>query len=654
MTITVGFPDGSTREYERGVTVGEVARDIGPRLRRERSAERLGKAAVAGLVDGRVVDVSWPIEEDAQVRILTFADAEGRAVYWHSGAHVMAQAVKSLFPEAKLGIGPAIEEGFYYDFDVPEPFSSGDLERIEARMREIIKEDVPFVREEVAKAEARRRMEAMGEPYKVELIEEFGEDEEVTLYRNGDFVDLCRGPHVPSTGRIKVVKLLSVAGAYWRGDEQRKMLQRIYGIAFESERALEEYSEKLAEIERRDHRRLGRELDLFSLHEEGGPGLVCWHPKGARIRTIIEDFWREEHDRRGYEVVYTPHIGKAELWETSGHLAWFRENMYSPMDVDGVEYLVRPMNCPFHILMYKTRVRSYRDLPIRWGELGTVYRYERSGVLQGMLRVRGFTQDDAHIFCRPDQLEDEIVGVIDLAQFMLRTFGYTEYIVELSVRDPEAKDRYIGDDAVWEQAETALRRALEIKELAYTRVEGEAKFYGPAIDIKMKDALGRGWQGPTIQVDFNEPERFDVHYIGEDGLSHRVVMVHRTVLGAMERFVGGLIEHYAGAFPVWLAPVQAVVIPISDDQRSYAVEVADRLKEQKIRVSVDERREKMGYKIREAEQQKVPYMLIVGAREVEEGTVAVRRRGEGDLGASSVEAFSDRILEEVKCRSMSP
>ena len=642
MAIVVGFPDGSTREYERGVTVGEVARDIGPRL---------AKAAVAGLVDDRVVGLGWPLEEDAQVKILTFADAAGRAAYWHSGAHVMAQAVKSLFPEAKLGIGPAIEEGFYYDFDVPEPFSPEDLERIEERMRQITEEDVPFVREAVSKAEARRRMEAMGERYKLELIEEFEEDGEITLYRNGDFVDLCRGPHVPSTGRIKVVKLLSAAGAYWRGDEKRKMLQRIYGIAFESEQALQEYLEKLAEIERRDHRRLGQELDLFSLHEEGGPGLVFWHPKGARIRTIIEDFWREEHDRRGYEVVYTPHIAKAGLWETSGHLAWFRESMYSPMDVDGVDYLVRPMNCPFHILMYKTQIRSYRDLPMRWGELGTVYRYERSGTLHGMLRVRGFTQDDAHIFCRPDQLEEEIVGVIDLAQFMLRAFGYTEYIVELSVRDPEAKDRYIGEDVVWEQAEETLRNALEMKELAYTRAEGEAKFYGPAIDIKVKDALGRAWQGPTIQVDFNEPERFDVNYVGEDGEAHRVVMVHRTVLGAMERFVGGLIEHYAGAFPVWLAPVQVVVIPISDDQSSYAVEVADRLKERKIRVSVDERREKMGYKIREAEQQKVPYMLIVGAREVEGGTVAVRRRGEGDLGVSSVEAFLDRISEEIKHRS---
>jgi threonyl-tRNA synthetase len=643
MAITVTFPDGSTREYECGVTVAAVAKDIGPSLAR---------AAVAGMLDGRVVGLSRPLEEDAQVKILTFADAEGRALVWHSTAHVMAQAVKALFPGAKLGIGPAIEEGFYYDFDVPQSFSPEDLERIEERMRQIIKEDEPFVRELVSKAEAERRMEAMGETYKLQLIEELGADQEITFYRNGDFVDLCRGPHLPSTGRIKVVKLLSVAGAYWRGDEKRKMLQRIYGIAFESKQASKEHLERLAEIERRDHRRLGRDLDLFSLHEEGGPGLVFWHPKGARIRTIIEDFWREEHTRRGYDIVYTPHIAKAGLWETSGHLEWFRDDMYPSMDVDGLEYLVRPMNCPFHILMYKTQIRSYRDLPMRWGELGTVYRYERSGVLQGMLRVRGFTQDDAHIFCRPDQLEEEIVGVIDLALFMLSTFGYTEYVVELSVRDPETKDRYIGEDAVWEQAETALKNALDISGLAYRRAEGEAKFYGPAIDIQMKDALGRGWQGPTIQVDFNEPKRFDVNYVGEDGDSHRVVMVHRTVLGSMERFVGGLIEHYAGAFPVWLAPVQAMVIPISDNQLDYAVEVADRLKERKIRMSVDERREKMGYKIREAEQQKVPYMLIVGAREMEEGTVAVRKRGEGDLGGMSVEAFLDRISEEVRCRSL--
>ena len=641
MAITVTFPDGSTREVERGITVGEVAESIGPRL---------AKAAVAGMVDSRVVGMSQPLEEDVQVKILTFADAQGRAVVWHSTAHVMAQAVKALFPEAKFGIGPAIEEGFYYDFDVPQSFSPDDLDRIEDRMRQIIKEDAPFVREEVSRAEAKRRMEAMGETYKLELIGEFGEDEEITLYRSGDFVDLCRGPHLPSTGRIKVVKLLSMAGAYWRGDEKRKMLQRIYGIAFESKQALKEHLERLAEIERRDHRRLGRELDLFSLHEEGGPGLVFWHPKGARIRTIIEDFWRAEHTRRGYDIVYTPHIAKAGLWETSGHLAWFRDDMYPSMDVDGMEYLVRPMNCPFHILMYKTAIRSYRELPLRWGELGTVYRYERSGVLQGMLRVRGFTQDDAHIFCRPDQLEKEIVGVIDLALFMLSTFGYTEYVVELSVRDPKTKDRYIGEDAVWEQAETALKHALDTSGLAYRRAEGEAKFYGPAIDIQMKDALGRGWQGPTIQVDFNEPKRFDVNYVGEDGDSHRVVMVHRTVLGSMERFVGGLIEHYAGAFPVWLAPVQAVVIPISDDQLDYAVEVADRLKERNIRVSVDERREKMGYKIREAEQQKIPYMLIVGAREMDEGTVAVRKHGEGDLGGMSVEAFLDRISEEVERR----
>ncbi|MFH1008415.1 MAG: threonine--tRNA ligase [Candidatus Latescibacterota bacterium] len=643
MAITVTFPDGSTREYVRGVTVGEVAEDVGPRL---------AKAAVAGMVDGRIVGLSGSVDKDAGLQILTFSDPQGRGLVWHSCAHVLAQAVKELFPEAKLGIGPAIAEGFYYDFDVAEPFSPGDLERIERRVRQIVKEDVPFVREEVSRAEARCRMEAEGEAYKLELLDELGEDEKITLYRSGGLLDLCRGPHLPSTGRIKVVKLLSVAGAYWRGDEKRKMLQRIYGIAFESDQDLRDHVEKLAEIELRDHRRLGRELDLFSLHEEGGPGLVFWHPKGARIRTIIEDFWREEHVRRGYDIVYTPHVAKAALWETSGHLSWFRDDMYPPMDVDGTEYLVRPMNCPFHIMMYKTQMRSYRELPMRWGELGTVYRYERSGVLQGMLRVRGFTQDDAHIFCRPDQLEAEIAGVIDLALFMLSTFGYCEYIVELSVRDPEKKDRYIGADAVWEQAETALKNALEVSGLTYKRAEGEAKFYGPAIDIQMKDALGRGWQGPTIQVDFNEPERFDVNYVGGDGETHRVVMVHRTVLGSMERFVGGLIEHYAGAFPVWLAPVQAMVIPISDDQLDYALELADRLRAQKIRVSVDERREKMGYKIREAEQQKIPYMLIVGAREMDRGMVAVRRRSEGDLGEMSVESLLDRISTEVGLRSL--
>lgn len=639
--IAVTFPDGSRTSYAAGVTVGQIAEDIGPRLAR---------SALAGMVNGQVVDLNRPVWEDASIRVLTFADPEGRSVYWHSASHIMASAVKELFPQARLGIGPAIENGFYYDFDVPAPFSPEDLERIEERMRALFAADLPFEREVVERGRVRALMEERGESYKVELIDALEEDTEVSLYRHGAFADLCRGPHVSSTGRVKVIKLLSVAGAYWRGDERNPMLQRIYGIAFETQKELDAYLERQEELKRRDHRRLGRELDLFSLHEEGGPGLIYWHPKGARIRLAIEDFWREVHYERGYELVYSPHIAKASLWETSGHVEWFGENMYAPMDVDGVDYLVKPMNCPFHILIYKTKIRSYRDLPLRWGELGTVYRYERSGVLHGMLRVRGFTQDDAHVFCRPDQLEDEIVGVIDLAQFMLRTFGYAEYVIELSVRDPAAKDQYIGNDTVWDMAEVALRNALEAKGLYYTRMEGEAKFYGPAIDVKVKDALGQGWQGPTIQVDFNEPERFDVNYVGEDGAAHRVVMIHRTVLGAMERFVGGLIEHYAGAFPLWLAPVQVMVIPISDGQVAYAAEVAARLRQKRVRVSVDERREKVGHKIREAEIQKIPYMIVVGAREMAQGTVSVRKRGEGDLGGFCVGDFEQRVLAEMEAR----
>ncbi|MCL4426634.1 MAG: threonine--tRNA ligase, partial [Firmicutes bacterium] len=439
--------------------------------------------------------------------------------------------------------------------------------------------------------------------------------EPISLYRQGDFLDLCAGPHIPSTGKVKHFKLLSVAGAYWRGDEKRPMLQRIYGTVFAKKSDLEEYLRRLEEAKRRDHRRLGRELDLFSLQEEAGPGLVFWHPKGGLVRQLIEDFWRAEHRRRGYEIVFSPHIAKLDLWKISGHWSWYKENMYSPINIDEVEYLLKPMNCPFHILMYKSATRSYRDLPLRWGELGTVYRYERSGVLHGLLRVRGFTQDDAHLFVRPDQLKDELVGVIDLAQFMMESFGYQNYELMLSVRDPENKTKYIGSDEVWEMAEKALVGALQTKGLPYVLGEGEAKFYGPAIDITLKDALGRGWQGPTIQVDFNLPERFDLAYIGEDGQPHRPVMIHRTVLGSMERFMGGLIEHYAGAFPLWLAPVQARLLPITERHHEYAYSVQKRLQEAGLRVEVDPRSEKVGYKIRQAEMEKVPYMLVVGDKE---------------------------------------
>ncbi|MEW5866263.1 MAG: threonine--tRNA ligase [Bacillota bacterium] len=592
--------------------------------------------------------MAQPVSEvnDAKVSI-DLDSEESREILRHSAAHVLAQAVKRLFPEAKLAIGPAIENGFYYDFDKPEPFTLEDLGRIEDEMRRIVQQDFPIVRDEVPRDEALKLFSKMGEPYKLELIEDLP-DGVVSVYRQGEFLDLCRGRHLASTGEVKAFKLLSVAGAYWRGDEKRKMLQRIYGTAFPTQAELEAYLKLLAEADRRDHRKLGKELDIFSLHEEAGAGLVYWHPKGAMVRKIVEDFWREEHLKRGYQLVYSPHIAKRDLWEISGHWGWYRENMYSPIDIDGVEYLLKPMNCPFHILMYKTRTRSYRDLPIRWAELGTVYRYERSGVLHGMLRVRGFTQDDAHLFMRPDQLEDEIIGVIDLMQFMMKSFGYKDYDVELSVRDPANKEKYVGSDEVWDLAEGALIAALNRVGLSYTRMEGEAKFYGPAIDVKVKDALGRGWQGPTIQVDFNLPERFDIEYIGEDNAPHRPVMIHRTVLGSMERFVAGLIEHYAGAFPVWLAPVQVRVIPIADRHADYARDVAKSLMEARVRVEVDDRNEKMGYKIREAQLEKVPYMLVIGDREAEQSSVSVRSRSEGDLGGMSLADFKARISHEVE------
>ena len=586
------------------------------------------------------------------------SDAQDLERLRHSAAHVMAQAVLEKFPDGKLAIGPAIERGFYYDFDLPRSLTPEDLQEIEARMKEIIAEGQPFEYREISAAEARQIFSA--QPYKLELVEGIlvgGVDEDgeasdgapsLSIYQHGPFTDLCRGPHLNSTDEInpKGLKLLNVAGAYWRGDERRPMLQRIYGTAWPSQKGLAKHLDWLEEVERRDHRKLGRALDLYSTHEIGGAGLIYWHPKGALIRETIEDFWREEHRNRGYDVVYSPHIGRVDLWKISGHWDFYRESMYSPMDIDGIEYLLRPMNCPFAVLIYKTQTRSYRDLPLRWGELGTVYRYERSGVLHGMLRVRGFTQDDAHIFCQPSQLTDEIVGVLDLAFFMLRTFGYEQFDVELSVRDPANKDKYIGEDSVWQSAEGALHQALKIRDVEYKVMPGEAKFYGPAIDIKMRDALGRGWQGPTIQVDFNFPERFDLTYVGQDGAEHRPVMVHRTVLGSMERFVGGLIEHYAGAFPVWLSPVQAEIIPIADRHKEYAEQVLATLKSAGLRAHLDDSSDRMNAKVRKAQLQKIPYMLVIGDREVEAGTVSVRLRSNENLGPMPVSDFVG-LAEEV-------
>jgi len=561
----------------------------------------------------------------------------------HSASHVMAEAVLAMFPGAKLAIGPPIDTGFYYDFDLPRPLTMDDLQVIEERMRESIARDDPFAQTLVSKDEARRLFAQ--QPYKLELIDELP-DEEVSTFRHGGFVDMCAGPHAASTGQVRAFKLTSVAGAYWRGDERRPMLQRIYGALFETEEELADHLRRLEEAQRRDHRRLGRELDLFSFHEEYGPGLVYWHPKGGRVRTISEDVWRQEHLKAGYELVYTPHVGKAALWETSGHLDFYRENMFPAMDAEGQEYFVKPMNCPFHIQIYRSSVRSYRELPLRLAELGTVYRYERSGVLHGLMRVRGFTQDDAHIFCRPDQLEDEIVRAVDFGIYFLRLFGFQDYQVYLSTR-PE---KYVGDLEQWDRAIEALREAVQSRSLPYEVDEGGGVFYGPKIDIHVRDAIGRAWQLTTIQFDFNLPERFDLAFIGQDGREHRPYMVHRALLGSMERFLGVLLEHYAGAFPLWLAPVQAVVIPISDRHVEYAGWVAGELRAAGLRVEVDERSERMQAKIRDAQLQKVPYMLVVGDKEEAAKAVAVRLRSGEDLGPLHIEEFLLRAVDEVRER----
>lgn len=563
----------------------------------------------------------------------------------HSAAHVMAEAILDMFPNAKFAIGPAIEDGFYYDFDLPRSLTPEDLEQVEARMRNHIKKAEVFKRNEVSREEALKTFE--GQPYKVELITELPEGETISTYQQGEFLDLCRGPHVDDTSKIGPVKLLSVAGAYWRGDEHRPMLQRIYGTAWNTKQELAEHLERREEALRRDHRRLGRELDLFSTNEMIGAGLILWHPKGAMVRNLVERFETDEHLKRGYDLVYTPHIASEETYKKSGHLETYGENMYSPMDIEGTPYYLKPMNCPAHIMIYNSTIRSYRDLPIRYAELGTVYRFERSGSLHGMLRVRGFTQDDAHIFCRPDQFMDEVKGVVELAQYFAKVFGY-EYTIDVSTR-PE---KSIGSDENWERAEASIKQAVEEMGLDYEVDEGGGTFYGPKIDIKLLDSLGRGWQGPTIQVDFNLPERFDANYIGEDGQQHRVVMVHRTVLGSMERFVGGLVEHYGGAFPVWLAPVQAVVIPIADRHLEYAESVAKRLKEAGIRVEVDSGSDRMQNKIRQAQLQKVPYMLVAGDREAEADAVAVRLRSNENLGAQPVSEFIQMVTGLVDNKSL--
>ncbi|GAB6138256.1 threonine--tRNA ligase [Halanaerobaculum tunisiense] len=631
--VEITLPDGSSRDYEAGTTIKEVAFDIGPRL---------GKAAVAGKVDGQAVDISYQLEEDVELAIITIDSEEGLEVYRHTVAHIMAQAIKRLYDDVQLAIGPTIEDGFYYDFDLDYRLSEDDFAEIEAEMKEIIAEDYTIQREEVAQEEALAQMKEADEEYKVELIEELDEDT-VSFYHQGDFIDLCSGPHLPSTGKVKAnaFKLLNVAGAYWRGDEDNKMLQRIYATAFNKQADLEDHLEKLEEAKKRDHRKIGQELDLFSLQDEG-PGFPFFHPKGMVVRNQLIDFWKEEHQKAGYEEIKTPIILNEELWKQSGHWDHYSEDMYFT-EIDEENYAVKPMNCPGSVLVYKDKMHSYRDLPVRMGELGLVHRHELSGTLHGLMRVRNFTQDDAHIYCLPEQIKEELNGVIQLVDKIYSAFGF-EYSVELSTRP----DKAMGSDELWERATNALEEAIVDNGLDYVVNEGDGAFYGPKIDFHLEDCLGRTWQCGTVQLDFQMPERFDLTYVGEDGDEHRPVMIHRAIYGSLERFMGILIEHYAGAFPTWLAPVQAEIIPISDDQLDYAYDIKEELEEEGVRVEVDARQEKVGYKIREAQVQQIPYMLIVGDDEVEDNTVSVRDRREGDLGAVAVEEFKTDVVEEIE------
>ncbi len=560
----------------------------------------------------------------------------------HSTAHVMAAAVSRLYENVQLDIGPATDSGFYYDFDLPHRLAPEDFPAIEAAMADIVRQDLPFERMEMSRAEAGKMLESRGQRYKLQRLADIPDGDVITFYRCGDFYDLCRGPHLQSTGQVRAFKLLSVAGSYFRGIETNPMLQRLYGLVAESQQALDEQVHRIEEAQKRDHRKLGKELDLFSIQEDVGPGLIHWHPKGARIRSIIEEFWRQEHFKAGYEILYTPHIGRSGLWETSGHLGFYRENMYAPMDIDEVSYFVKPMNCPFHIQIYKTHKRSYRDLPLRWAELGTVYRYEKTGVLHGLLRVRGFTQDDAHIFCTPGQIEDEVKRTVKFALGIWRAFGFTEITAYLATRPEKA----VGEAERWDQATRSLESALRAESIPFVVDEGGGAFYGPKIDLKVKDAIGREWQMSTIQFDFNLPERFDLTFHGDDGKEHRPFMVHRALLGSLERFFGVLVEHYGGAFPLWLAPEQVRVLPITDKQVGAADSLAGVLREKGFRVGVDCGAEKIGAKIRDAQMSKIPYMLVLGGREVEQGTVSVRHRAGGDLGVMKLDDVISRLVEE--------
>lgn len=639
MNVKISLPDGSVRDYPKGVKGSEIALSI---------SEGLARNALAIEVDGEIRDLARPIEKDSAVKILTWNDKGGKYAFWHSSAHLFAEALEALYPGVKFGIGPPIENGFYYDVDLGDKaFGDDDLLAVEAKMKELAKKDNVFSRSDVSKAEALDYFTSKGDPYKIELINDL-QDGTITFYKQGEFTDLCRGPHIPHTGFIKSVKLLNVAGAYWRGNEKNKMLTRVYGITFPKQKELEEYLHVLEEAKKRDHRKLGKELELFAFSEKVGMGLPLWLPKGTILRERLEQFLRKAQIKAGYDPVVTPHIGSKQLYVTSGHYEKYGKDSFQPIHTpdEGEEFLLKPMNCPHHCEIYKTKPRSYRDLPIRLAEFGTVYRYEQSGELHGLTRVRGFTQDDAHIFCRPDQVKAEFIKVIDLVLLVFNSLGFENYTAQVSLRDPANKEKYIGEDHLWDKAEQEIQEAADERNLKTIAVQGEAAFYGPKLDFMVKDALGRNWQLGTIQVDYQLPQRFELEYVGSDNQRHRPVMIHRAPFGSIERFVAVLIEHCAGNFPLWLAPDQIAVLPISERFNDYAKLVYDKLKEQDIRGVLDDRDEKIGRKIRDAETKKIPYMLIVGEKEVTDNKVAIRRHGQGDQGSVLLDEFIDRFRLE--------
>jgi threonyl-tRNA synthetase len=641
--IHIKLPDGSVKEVPRGSTALDVAKSIG---------SRLAEAALVAKTNGDLIDLTRPLEKDTELKILTEKSPESLEVYRHSSAHLLAAAVLELFPETKLGHGPATESGFFYDFYRPTPFTPEDLEKIEKKMQELVQQDIPYAREFLPRDQGLERFKGEGDFMKCHFIEQFTKpDEKISIYKTGKFLDFCRGPHIPSTGKIKAFKLLNISGAYWLGDEKNPQLQRIYGTSFFSKKELDDFLHKQEEAKKRDHRVIGKQLDLFSIQDLAGPGLIFWHPKGGIMRKEMEDWLRDEYLRRGYALVYTPHVARRNLWQVSGHEGYYVQNMFDVMELDDAEYRMKPMNCPFHILIYKNTLRSYRDLPVRLGELGTVYRYERSGVMHGLLRVRGFTQDDAHIFCTPEQIEDEIVACIDFALAVLKTFGFEQFQTELSTWDPNDRKNFLGTEEQWTTANRSLENALKKRNIEYKIIPGEAAFYGPKIDVKLVDAIGRLWQLSTVQFDFNLPQRFDLEYVAEDGSRKQPVMVHRALYGSVERFFGVLIEHYAGAFPVWLSPVQAVVIPISERHHEYARKVGDTLQASGVRVEVDARNEKMNAKIREHALQKVPYLLVVGDKEAEAGNVNVRTRGKEKTEDVALSDFANRITGLIREKS---